>query len=214
MNNITLSANSRTELGKADVRRLRRLSNMVPAVVYGGKKEAQAIKLPLNDVLRTFKHAEAFSQLIDLSIDGKQESVVVKDVLPHPYKPTIMHIDFFRVDKDAKLTVKLPLSYLSEEMAPGVKAGGIVSRMVTELEVTCLPKDLPTHLDVDVSQLELGQSMHLSDVQLPAGLSLTTVVDEDHNQAIFNIHAPHVAAEPVLEDDGPSEEPAKDEAAE
>ncbi len=187
-NQITLSAHNRVELGKADVRRLRRLDSMVPAVVYGGKNEPQPIKLALNDVLRIFQHESSFSQIIDLDIDGQVEPVIVKDALAHPYKPLLMHIDFQRVDRTAKITVKVPLHYTNEEAAVGIKAGGIASKILTEVEVSCLPADLVDHIDIDVSAVEVGQTLHLSDIALPNGVSLATLLDDEHNQAIYNIH--------------------------
>ncbi len=192
---IALTAQSRSEVGKAEVRRLRRLHSQVPAIVYGGKSEPKSIKLPENDVLRVFKFEAAYTQMLDLSIDGQHETVVVKDVTMHPFKPLVVHIDFLRIEKNKPITMRVPLHFIGEDKGVGVSAGGRISHLMTDLEVTCLPADLPEAIDLDVLAVEIGQSLHLSDIVLPKGVSFSQVLGDENNHSVYSIHAPHVEEE-------------------
>jgi len=192
---FTLSATKRSEMGKGASRRLRRLADIVPAIVYGAGQEPVNISLE-HRVLRKALENEAFySHIIDLTIDGKGEKVVLKALQRHPYKAIIMHADFLRVDANAKIHMHVPLHFKGEEIAPGVKtAGGIMNRFIVEAQVTCLPSDLPEFLEVDVSKLEIDQILHLSDLNPPKGVVFSSLA-HGNDIAVVGIHAPRGAAQ-------------------
>lgn len=197
--NLTLSAELRTEIGKADVRRLRRLTAMVPAIVYGGKNEPQNIKLKGNEVLKAFSMDGIRSQIIDLVVEGKTVPVLIKDSRAHPTKPKIMHIDFLRVDISKPIVMSIPLHFIGAEDAPGSKEGGIVSHTVTELEIEGLAQHLPESIDVDISGLGMDERLHLSDITIPANIKLTQEIDEEHNPSIVAISKPREEVEEETE---------------
>ena len=195
-----LEAQMREKLGKADTRRLRRLEDMVPAVIYGTGQAPMHIALESRIIRKFFEQPGASSKIIELKIAGKSESVVVKDKQIHPAKCTVMHIDFLRVAKEQALTMKVPLRFENEDRAPGVKlGGGIVAHMMTEVEITCKPADLPEVITVDVGALELDKSIHLSELALPAGVALAHEVDADSDQSVVGISAPRAAVEEETE---------------
>ena len=216
-NNYTLSAVTRTEVGKAQVGRLRRLAGMVPAVVYGEKKDPQSIKLKENEVLKAFSAEGIYSQVWDLTIDGKENTVIVKSVRHHPTKPKVLHIDFQHIAMNKPITVSVPLHFLGQEDAPGQKAGGVVSHVITELSVTCLPNNLPEFIAVDISSLELEGSLSLLDIKLPENVEHAQgEIDKEHNLSVVAIHKPRVEAEPVenaadAEDDSADKADEKDD---
>ena len=157
----------REDLGKGASRRLRRLAGEIPAIVYGGKKDPAKLTLLHKDVVKALEN-EAF---LTLNLDGKKESVLLRDYQMHPVRNNIQHIDFQRIVEDEKIRMQIPIHFLGEEDAIGVKiGGGSVSRLMTELEVSCLPKDLPEFLEVDISELELDQMLHVSNISLPTGV--------------------------------------------
>ena len=175
MDELTLVAQSRGDMGKGASRRLRK-SEIVPAIVYGAKKAALSIQLKHSDVLKSSSQESFYSQILDLSIDGKVERVVLKDMQRHPYKPFVMHMDFQRVDESAALTIRIPVHFLNEEDCIGVKQeGGVIARLMTEIESTCLPKDLPESIEVDVANLSVGDAVHLADLVLPDGVEITSM---------------------------------------
>jgi large subunit ribosomal protein L25 len=193
-----LQAQTREAHGKAAARRLRRLEDRVPAVVYGAGKAAQSISLEHNKVLHTFKNPAVFSHILKLKIDGQEEQVVVKDVLRHTHKPKILHVDFLRVKAKEKIIMQVPIHLVNEEDAPGIKAGGVLTKSMTEVEISCLPANLPASIDLDMSAVELDQTLHLSDLKLPKGVELTIAeLDEEHNHPIVAVHVPKVSREDV-----------------
>ncbi len=198
-NSTEFNASVREQHGKAHARRLRH-NKQIPAVVYGADKQAQAITLSEKETMYTLQDDAIFSQILTLNIAGKKESVVIKSVQHHATKPRFLHIDFLRIKAKEKLTMSVPIHFEGEEKAPGVKAGGVVSHLINEIEIRCLPADLPTHLTLDIAKLELDQSLHVTDLALPAGVEFATAIeDEEHNQPVVNIHKPKVAAEPIEE---------------
>ena len=138
-----------------------------------------------------------FTSIINLEIDGKGESVVVQDFQRHPAKPLIMHVDFKRVEAGVALTMNVPLHFVNEENSPGVKIEqGIVNHLVSEIEIQCLPKDLPEYIEVDMSEAKLGDTLHLSDIKLPEGVESTALAHgEEHDLAIASVIAPRAAVE-------------------
>lgn len=196
MDEFTLVAESRGDTGKGASRRLRK-SEIVPAIVYGAKKAALSIQLKHSDVLKSSSQESFYSQILDLSIDGKVERVVLKDMQRHPYKPFVMHMDFQRVDESAALTIRIPVHFLNEENCIGVKQeGGVIARLMTEIEITCLPKDLPESIEVDVANLSVGDAVHLADLMLPDGVEITAITSGgDGAAAIVQVTMPRMVEE-------------------
>lgn len=174
-----LIAQSRTLQGTSASRRLRRASK-VPGIVYGGAAAAQNIEVDHNDLLLKLKKEAFHSSIINLVIDGKKEQVLLRDTQRHAYKLQVLHVDFQRVDATHELHIKVPLHFINEEVAPGVKlGGGLVNHVVTEVEVHCLAKDLPEFIEVDLSALKVGDSIHLSQLKLPNGVQLVAHASDD-----------------------------------
>jgi large subunit ribosomal protein L25 len=167
-----LTAKKRNDQGSGASRRLRR-AGRVPAVVYGGAEAAQAIELDHNTMLLNLRKEAFHASVLVLDIEGKKESVLLRDSQMHPYKAIVLHVDFQRVDPNQKLHQKVPLHFINEDVAPGVKlSGGLVSHTMNELDVTCLPANLPEFIEVDLKDLKVGQSIHVKDLTLPKGVSV------------------------------------------
>ena len=195
---FNLSAIKRDTVGKGASRRLRR-ENKVPAIVYGGDSEANNITLIAHEVAKAISHEAFFSHILTLSIDNQPEQVIIKDLQRHPVREIIYHMDFLRVSAKETITMQVPLHYIGEEACPGIKASGIVSRDLTEIEVTCLPADLPSFIEVDISELVLDAILHISDIALPKGVTLAhPIEDTEHNLPIVSVHLPRVVAEPEI----------------
>jgi len=197
MSNIKLAAELRLDCGKGASRRLRRLDNLVPAVVYGGDKEAISLQLPHNKVIKALENEHFYASVLTLEVKGAaKEHVILKALQRHPFKAIIMHMDFQRVSPDDEITKVLPLHFLNADKAPGVIAGGMVNHHMNQVEITCQVKHLPDHIDVDIANLENDEVLHLSDITLPANIKLTVdCSDEAHNLAVVSIHKSKVAEE-------------------
>ncbi len=193
---FTLHAKGREDTGKGASRRLRRLAGEIPAIVYGGKKKPAQIALIHKDVMKALDNEAFYSHIIELDIDGKSEDVIVKDVQRHPAKAVVLHMDFLRVSKNTKLQTKVPLHFINEDTCVGVKlGGGLIAHSMTELEILCLPKDLPEYLEVDMEAVEIGQTLHISDIKLPKGVeSVALSHGEDHDLPIAAVNKPKAAA--------------------
>lgn len=176
---IEISAKKRTLQGKGASRRLRG-SGTVPGVIYGGESPAQAIQLDHNSLYHQLKQEAFHASILSMEVEGQKERVLLRDIQMHPFKLQVLHIDFQRVDPNKKIHMKVPLHFMNEEIAPGVKlSSGIVSRVLTELDVSCLPKDLPEFISVDLADLAAGNTIHLSDLQLPEGVEIPSLVKGD-----------------------------------
>jgi len=185
---FNVTAASRGDIGKGASRRLRH-SGEIPAVIYGGGKAPQSLSLRHDEMLHHLEHEAFYSHVLNINVDGKGEKAVLKDVQRHPSKPKIMHIDFQRVSASEKLHMHVPLHFIGEDVAPGVKAGGAVSHLMTGVDIACLAKDLPEYLEVDISGLDVGESLHLSDIKLPKGVEVPALAQsDDHNLPIVSIH--------------------------
>lgn len=191
MTDFTLNAQARTDLGKGASRRLRHAAN-IPAVVYGGNKPAESVTILAKEIAKLFENEAAYSHVIELNVDGAKQNVNVKAMQRHPSKQFIMHADFIRVVAGQKLTATVPVHFIGEE-AP-IKKGGEISHVVNEIEVTCLPKDLPEFIEVDLSAAEVGAIIHLSDLKAPKGVEFVALAHGD-DKAVANVHAPRVAPE-------------------
>ena len=212
---FVLNAKSREDTGKGASRRLRRLAGEVPAIVYGGKKGAEKLTLLHKEVAKALDNEAFYSHIIALDIDGKSEDVILKDVQRHPAKKIILHLDFLRVSKSTKLQTRVPLHFVNEDTSVGVKmGGGIVAHTMTELEVLCLPKDLPEYIEVDMAEVEVGQIVHISDIKLPEGVgSVALNQGADHDLSVATINKPKAAVEESSEaatDEGSSEDASEE----
>lgn len=193
-----LKATVRKDVGKGASRRLRR-TDQVPAIVYGVGKDSQAIVVDHRTMMRSLEDESFYTRVLTLNIDGKNERVVLKDLQRHPYKPRLVHVDFLRISETEKLTMLIPLRFIGEDVAPGVKIGsGVVSHLLSEVMARCLPKDLPEFITVDVSQLDLNQTIHLSDLQLAGGVELVDLAHGE-DKPVVTIHIPRVVVETTAE---------------
>jgi large subunit ribosomal protein L25 len=184
---FTLSAELRTDKGKGASRRLRH-AGKTPAIIYGTEKEPAMVMFRHDDLLHATEDEAFFSHILTINYDGNSEKVIIKDLQRHPAKLQIMHADFQRIDETHALHVNVPLHFINEETSVGVKAGGKVSHLMTEIEITCMPSSLPEFIEVDMSNVNTGDTVQLSDLKLPEGV--TSVVlshGEGHDQAIANI---------------------------
>lgn len=168
----------RTDTGKGASRRLRR-SGQVPAIVYGGHKDPEMISIPHNELLRHLNYEAFFSHILDLNVAGQTDQVVLKDLQRHPAKPFILHVDFLRVSAADKIRMIVPIHFVNEQQCKAVKLGGRVSHTITEVEISCLPKDLPESIDIDMIDMEVGTIIHLSEIPLPPGVALAHAPDPD-----------------------------------
>jgi len=206
-----LEASARANVGKGASRRLRRLENGIPAIVYGGTKAPTNITLMHNHLMHMVENEAFFASIVTLSIDGVEEEVVIKAMQRHPAKPRIMHADFQRVSADKPLHVKIPLHFINQDISVGVKeGGGLVSHLMNELEISCLPRYLPKYIEVDLINLEVGHSLHIADLKLPEGVSSVALSHgESGNHAVISITAPSkVEAEPAAPAAATSKKPA------
>ena len=184
-----LDATSRSDTGKGASRRLRK-TGMVPGIVYGAGKDPEMISVAHNILLQHLEHEAFYSHILTLNVDGKSQKVVLKDLHRHPAKPFIIHMDLLRVSDSDKIKMHVPLHFLNEARAVGVKAGGMLSKEITDVEIQCLPKDLPEYIEVDLADLDIGQAVHLSDINVPAGVELLQLaLGEDHDASVAAIHA-------------------------
>ena len=168
---IVLSAAARKDVGKGASRRLRH-ADKVPAIIYGGEAAPTQITLEAREVRKALEAEAFYSQILTLEIDGKAQQAILKDLQRHPAKEHAMHLDFLRVDADHAITTHVPVHFLNEDICAGVKAGGVISHNRVEVEVKCLPADLPEFFEVDMAEVELGGHVHLSDLVIPEGVEL------------------------------------------
>ena len=203
--NFQLNAVARESKGTSVSRKLRR-AGQVPAMVYGAGKDNQQLLLNSNEI-KTSLGIEAFhSAIISLNTDSGAEQVILREVQMHPHRPIVMHVDFQRIKASEKLHMRVPLHFDGSESSPGVKIdGGILSYLMTEVEITCLPKDLPEYISVEVSELGINESIHLSEITLPDGVEFrATAVHEGDNPTVATITPPK-----IVEEEETVEEPAE-----
>ncbi|MBB6241756.1 MULTISPECIES: 50S ribosomal protein L25/general stress protein Ctc [unclassified Rhodanobacter] len=183
-----IKAQSRKDEGKGASRRLRHAS-FVPAVVYGAGKDPESIQIEHNTILLAAKHEWFFSSVLDLNVDGKVQKVLVRDWQKHPFKQLMMHMDFLRINENEVIRVNVPLHFLNQESSPAGKTSGVViSHNLTEVEVSCLPKDLPEFIELDLGKLKEGDIIHLSQLTLPANVEIPALaLGEDHDIAVVTV---------------------------
>jgi large subunit ribosomal protein L25 len=195
-------ATSRQVQGSGASRRLR-LSGKVPGIVYGAKKQPVNIEMDHNPMILALKVESFHASILDLEIDGKTEQVLLRDYQMHPFKPIVQHMDFQRVSADIKLQTKVPLHFKNQEVSPAVKlSGAIVSHVLTDVSISCLPKDLPEFIEVDLSGLTVGHSLHARDLVLPAGVSL--VLHAGENPTVVTASVPGGGADDAAAEGAPA----------
>jgi len=186
METFEIKAQRRTDVGKGASRRSRH-AGYIPAIIYGGDKAPVSLTLSHNEVMKQLEHEGFYSHILTVNIEGEVEKAVLKDLQRHPYRPAVMHLDLLRVSETQKLHMRVPLHFLNENQSPGVKqGGGVVSRHMTEVEISCLPKDLPEFIEVDLVNLNLNEIVHLSDLVLPEGVEL--LHGSEQNLAVVSVH--------------------------
>ncbi len=200
---FTIEATVRADRGKGASRRLRH-TETVPGIVYGANKEATAISTDHKKLMHHLEHEAFYSHILTLDLDGNKEKVILKDLQRHPAKMAVLHLDLQRVDANTKIRMLVPLHYINADDCPGVKEGGIVTHSSTEVEVHCLPGDLPEFINVDLSSVELNGNVHLSDLELPKGVELIELTHgAGHDQSIASVHLARGAKE--SDDEGEAE---------
>ncbi|MFM2109934.1 MAG: 50S ribosomal protein L25/general stress protein Ctc [Gammaproteobacteria bacterium] len=189
-----LAADARSDEGKGASRRLRH-AGKVPAILYGGKRDPRMLSLNHEKLMTLVENEKFYSTIIGLKVGDETQPAIVKDLQMHPAKPQVLHLDLQRVLETEKIRIRLPIHFKGESISPGVKTqGGIVSHRIADIEVSCLPKDLPEEITLDLSQMKLNESKYISDVPLPAGV-VATAVTQGKDQVVVSIHSPR-AEEP------------------
>jgi len=193
-----ISAELRNNEGKGASRRLRH-SGKVPAIVYGGTANPISIQMEHNSIYLASQNEWFYSAILDLKLDGKNQKVLLRDLQRHPFKPQIMHLDFQRVDENKAIRIRVPLHFLNQETSPAGKTSGVlISHALNELEVSCLPKDLPEFIEVDLANLQIGDIVHISDLKLPQGVEIPELrLGKEHDQAVVTAQAVRAEAEPA-----------------
>ena len=197
--NFDLIAELREDQGKGASRRLR-LQGKVPAIIYGAGRPPRSLSFDQNKVLHKLANESFYSSILNIKVNDKSQAAILKDLQRHPAKHMIMHMDFQRVVDDVEIKMNVPLHFINEELAPGIKTGGgSVSRLLNDVEVSCLPKYLPEYLEVDISELELDAMLNLSEIKLPEGVEIPQLAPGiDNDQPMVSIH---VIKEIVIEED-------------
>lgn len=214
-NQFQLEAKQRTNVGKGASRRLRRLQDHVPGIVYGGEKEPMSIMIEHRHIIKAIQNEAFFSHIIQLKIDNQEEKVLIKALQRHPYKARVLHFDFQRVTGKEILHRHVPLHFLNEKLSPGIQQGGVATHHMKDVQVTCSAANLPEFIEIDLARLDLNHAIHLSDLVLPTHVKLTTAVikDEEHDQAIVTVALPRVVTEeePTTEEETAEGEEKTDE---
>jgi large subunit ribosomal protein L25 len=187
-------AESRGQSGKSAARRSRRQGN-VPAIIYG-HGEPQMLVLNHNEVVKHLEHEAVYSHVLDVTVDGKTEKAILKGVQRNPARFQILHLDFFRVDMSEMVKVHVPLHFINEHVSVGSKKGGIVAHSMVDVEISCLPSSLPEYIEVNLANLDIGESLHLSDLVLPNGIEIPALSQgEDHNLPVASMMASRASKE-------------------
>ena len=203
-----LHASVRADVGKGASRRLRKTEH-IPAILYGANKAPVMLTINHHHVVKVLENPAFYSHILTLHVDGKAERAILKGIQRHEYKPKVLHMDFLRVNMSEKITMVVPLHFLNEDIAPGVKEdGGAVSHIISSVEVSCLPSDLPEFLEVDLATAQLDHPIHLSQIKLPKGVELT-LLTHGHDETVATIHKMKVAEEePTTAPEATAEVPA------
>ncbi len=206
-NDFIIEAELRGEQGKGASRRLRRLEGKVPAILYGEDKDPVNLSVIAKDLAHSLENEAFFSHVLTVKYDGQEQAAILKDLQRHPAKGYVVHADFLRISKNTELHVNVPLHFINEEACKGVKlGGGKIQHQLTDVEVSCLPKDLPEYIEVDMTAVELDAIVHLSDLVLPKGVTLVALTHgEDHNLPVASVHKLKGATEEASEEESGEE---------
>jgi len=197
---IEFNATKRDAQGTGASRRLRR-AGRVPGILYGGEATPQAVDIDHNELFQALRKEAFYSSVLTMNLDGAKQMCLLRDVQRHPFRQLILHVDFQRIDASHKIHQRVPLHFVNADTAPGVKAqGGMVQHVTTELDVRCLPKDLPSFIEVDLKDLASGHSMHVSELKLPAGVEVVLHKGEDPVVATIVVRGAGAASEEVAEE--------------
>ncbi|MBU2875927.1 50S ribosomal protein L25/general stress protein Ctc [Marinobacter salexigens] len=204
---FVIEAFPRDDKGRGASRRLRREERKIPAIIYGAGKEATPISIWHNELKKALENEAFFSHILTIELNGKKESVIMKDLQRHPYKLLLTHADFQRVEKDQEIVVHVPLHLVNEDTAPAIKTfGGVAFRLMTEVEVACLPANLPEFIEIDMADIEMDQVVHLSDLKLPEGVRIPALQhDSEHDQAVVSVSKPKGVKADDAESEGDEE---------
>ncbi len=210
---FNIQAVARSDKGKGASRRLRR-QGLVPGIIYGGGKDPEMIATLHNKLLQHLEHEAFYSSILNVEVDGQVQRVVLKDLQRHPAKPFVLHFDLQRVADTDRIKMQVPLHFVGEDSAPGVKAGGAISHAMVDVEIVCEAQNLPEYIEVDVSGMEVGDMLHLSDLKLPEGVEIVALShgdSHDHDELVVAIHSKGAAASSDEEEGEAGEEPASEE---
>jgi len=182
---IELNAEPRSDLGKGASRRLRK-TGQVPAIIYGGDVEPASITLAHNQLIHELDNEAIYSQVLSLKVGKKKEEVILRDLQRHPFKNMVMHADFLRIDQKKAIHVTIPIHFINEDICHGVKMeGGLLNHLESDVEIMCLPKNIPEYLELDVAELKLGESLHLTDIKMPEGVEIVALTHgDDHDTGV------------------------------
>ena len=187
MNEYQLLAETRDGGGKGAARRLRR-EGMIPAVLYGAGKDTVSITLNAKDVHKRLENEAFYSHILDIKVGSQGTQAVLKALQRDPVTDQVVHMDLLRVSSSQEITMHVPLHFVGEDTCPGKKAGGVANHLLVDLEISCLPKDLPEYIEVDMSKMDIGDSIHLSELVMPAGVTLLAIAQEpDHDQPVVSL---------------------------
>ena len=209
-----VQAELREDMGKGASRRLRRLADKIPAIIYGGDKDPQPLTIIRKDLEKSLENEAFYSHVLAVKVGGEVQKAILKDLQRHPAKDYVMHADFLRVSDKVALKVNVPIHFINEEACHGVKMeGGMIQHQVTDIEVSCLPANIPEYIEVDMLDVHTGQIVHLSDIALPEGVtSVALALGEDHDLAVASVIAPKGGKDEDEEDVAAAEEaPAEEE---
>lgn len=192
-----LYAEVREDLGKGASRRLRRLADQVPAIIYGADKDPQPLSIIRKDLEKALENEAFFSHVLVVNVGGKKEKAILKDLQRHPARNSVTHADFLRVNEKVAIKVHVPIHFMNETTCHGVKMqGGVIQHQTTDIEVLCLPNDIPEYIEVDMAEVQIGDIIHLSDIVLPDGVaSVALSLGEDHDLAVASVIAPRVGGD-------------------
>lgn len=202
-----LTAHAREERGKNASRRLR-AAGKVPGIIYGGGEPAEAVAFEHDSLMHNLENEAFYSHILTVDVGGTSQKAILRELQRHPHKPTVLHLDLLRVREDTRINVHVPIHFINEDTCDGVKLdGGVISHNMVEVEVSCLPKDLPEFIEVDVQDLKLNESIHLSGVQVPEGVTIMELTHgEGHDHTVVSVHAKRAEEKLEVEEEVEQEE--------
>ena len=208
---LSFNVETRTDLGSSHARRLRRQDEKVPGVVYGDNKPTVYFSIDYRHVAKAIQAEAFYSQVLELVIDDKKEQVVLRELQRHPASDKVLHIDFLRISEDRAINIAVPFHFLNEDKCYGVRLqSGVISKNLTEVEVSCLPRNLPEYIPIDLEHVEIGTTIHLSDLELPEAVSMISLTHgEEHDVLVVSVHLPRggaIETEETTEEDEPTPE--------